>query len=188
MTTLRKLIKGKKHRKLTKKKLSKIKINNTNNIKSQKGGQEPDKPNPKNDEIDITNDDLFNNINLNNENKSAKVGAYNKNEFEDELTGIAKELQKTQGGLSFQYPGPLNITQEQALKDKLNNVREEGFPGLEMKSTEQFKPKINFQKMYESDLLSSTLVIPINEFDTDANNYKSKEQLEVEEMNQQPKK
>ena len=169
MPTQRKLIKGKKNRKITKR--------NKHRSKYQTGGADPSK-NKNNNEIDIS-DDLFDNIDLDEENKSAKTGAYNKN-GDEELSGIAKELQETQGGLSFQYPGPLNISQEQALKDKLNNVREEGFPGLEMKATEQFKPKINYKKMYETDLLSSTLVIPVNEFDTEANNNKSTEQLEVE--------
>lgn len=169
MTTLRKLIKGKKHRKITKK--------NTKQITSkffshnQKGGQDKN-----DDEIDIANDDLLLENN-NNENKSAKTGAYNKNNSNGELTGIAKELQKTQGGLSFQYPGTVNITQEQALQNKLNNVREEGFPGLNINIKGQFKPKINYQKMYESDLLSAGLVIPKDEFNTNSEKYKSDEQV-----------
>jgi hypothetical protein len=170
MPTQRKLVKGKKHRKITKRNKQ------TPKYQSQKGGDEPSKKN--NNEIDMS-DDLFNDNDLDDENKSSKKGVYNKNDAE-ELTGIAKELQETQGGLSFQYPGPLNISQEEALKAKLNNVREEGFPGLEIKATEQFKPKINYKKIYETDLLSSTLVIPINEFDTEANNNKTPEQLEVE--------
>ncbi len=178
MPTQRKLIRGKKHRQNTKKKEIKNKNKSKSKSKSQTGGAEPE----KNTEIDI-DDALFNdNDLLNNENKSAKSGAYNKND-NGELSGIAKELQETQGGLSFQYPGPLNISKEQAMKDKLNNVREEGFPGIEMKAIAQFKPKINYKKMYETDLLSSTLVIPVNEFDIAANNNKSPEQLEVEELN-----
>jgi hypothetical protein len=173
MATQRKLVKGKKHRKITKRKQSKPNKKHT-------GGAEPSKKDDN--EIDLAND-LFNDNLLDEENKSAKTGAYNKNDSNGELSGIAKELQETQGGLSFQYPGPLNISQEQALKDKLNNVREEGFPGLEMKATEQFKPKINYKKIYETDLLSSTLIIPTSEFDNTSNNNKTTEQLEVEEMN-----
>jgi hypothetical protein len=173
MPTQRKLVKGKKNRKITKR--------NKHTLKFQSGGAEPSKNKNKNDnEIDMS-DDLFNDNDFDEEDKSAKTGAYNNNE-DKELTGLAKQLQETQGGLSFQYPGPLNITQEQALKDKLNNVREEGFPGLEMKAIAQFKPKINYKKMYETDLLSSILVIPINEFDIEANNNKSSDQLEVEQM------
>ena len=168
MTTQRKLVKGKKHNKNSRKKLSKLSI--------QKGGQ--DAKNSNNAEIDIDDqDDLLLNDLDNNENKSAKIGAYNKNESEGELTGIAKKLQEEQGGLSLQYPGELNITQEQALKDKLNNVREEGFPGLNITSTSQFKPKINYQKMYESDLLSAQLVIPRDEFNTNSKRSQSSEQV-----------
>ena len=170
MTTQRKLVKGKKHNKNSRKKISKI------SKSIQKGGQE--KKNNTVAEIDIDDqDDLLLNDFDNNENKSAKIGAYNKNESEDELTGIAKKLQEEQGGLSLQYPGEVNITQEQALKDKLNNVREEGFPGLNISPNSQFKPKINYQKMYESDLLSAQLVIPRDEFNTNSKRSQSSEQV-----------
>ncbi len=168
MPTQRKLVKkNKKHHKRTQK-LPRLNF---------KGG---DKNN--NNEIDMDNDDLLFNNNNNNNNNHAKTGAYNRESGQNESTSISKALQERQAGLSLQYPGQLNVSQEEAMRNKLENVRQPGFPGLNINSMAQFKPKINYKLMYESDLLSASLIIPNDEFDEEANQLKSNNQKEAEEM------
>ncbi len=117
-----------------------------------------------------------------NDNESAKSGAYNSNNSDEQpMTGIAKKMQEVQSGLSVQYPGYMNTSQAEAVELKLENKREYGFPGLDMKSAELFKPKINYKLMYEIDSLSATLVIPKDEFDVEATLMKSEEQIAAEQ-------
>jgi hypothetical protein len=115
-----------------------------------------------------------------NDNETAKSGAYNENNSEQPMTGIAKKMQEVQSGLSVQYPGYLNTSQDQAIELKLENKREYGFPGLDMKSTALLTPKIYYKLMYEKDTLSSTLVIPKDEFDQEAESMKSEQQIAAE--------
>lgn len=168
MPTKRKLVKkNKKHNKKTKK----------SHRFYLKGG---DKNN--NNEIDIDNDDLSNNNNNNNNNNYAKTGAYNQSNNEPEMTSISKSLKERQDGLSLQYPGQLNVSQEEAMKSKLENIRKPGFPGLNINSMLQFKEKINYKLMYETDLLSASIIIPRDEFNTESNELKSNNQKEAEEI------
>lgn len=116
-----------------------------------------------------------------NDNETAKSGAYNENNSDRQpMTGIAKKMQEVQSGLSVQYPGYLNTSQNEAVELKLENKREYGFPGLDMKSTTLFTPKIDYKSMYEKDTLSSTLVIPKDEFDQDSQSMKSEQQIAAE--------
>jgi hypothetical protein len=98
------------------------------------------------------------------------------------MTGIAKKMQEVQSGLSVQYPSYLNTSQEEAMELKLENKREYGFPGLDMKSAALFTPKINFKLMYETDSLSATLVVPKDEFDQAAESMKTDEQIAAEKV------
>lgn len=169
MPTQRKFVKKhKKHIKRTKK-LHHSHLN-------LKGGDK----NNNNNEIDIDDDLLFNNNN--NDNNGAKTGAYNKSSNSNESTSISKALQERQAGLSLQYPGQLNVSQEKAMRNKLENIRQPGFPGLNINSMAQFKPKINYKLMYENDLLSASIIIPKDEFNTESNELKSNNQKEAEEM------
>ncbi len=181
MPTQRKLVHRKKNNKIQKTRKKQIKKESMVHT----GGAEEDK------EIDedsfLLNNNLNNinnnDINDNDNGKKAKSGAYNKNKElnSSSNTGISKQLQELQSGLSLQYPGTLNKSQENALKNKLENVRNSGFPGLEIKPTEQFKPKIKYQTMYESDLLSSILAVSKDEFNN-VNANKPESQTETEEM------
>lgn len=117
-----------------------------------------------------------------NDNESAKSGAYNANNSNQQpMTGIAKKMQEVQSGLSVQYPGYMNTSQDEAIELKLENKREYGFPGMDMKSAGLFTPKIDYKLMYEVDSLSATLVIPKDEFDVEARSMKSEEQIAAEE-------
>jgi hypothetical protein len=116
-----------------------------------------------------------------NDNETAKSGAYNANNSDQPMTGIAKKMQEVQSGLSVQYPGYLNTSQDEALELKLENKREYGFPGLDMKSTALLTPKIDYKSMYEKDTLSSSLVIPKDEFDIETESMKSKQQIAAEQ-------
>ena len=121
------------------------------------------------------------------DNESAKSGVYDENNSDQQpMTGIAKKMQEIQSGLSVQYPGYLNTSQDEAMSLKLENKREYGFPGLDMKSSKLFTPKIDYKLMYEKDLLSSVLVIPKDEFDQEAESMKSEEQKMAEQPQPQP--
>ena len=140
----------------------------------------PDSLSPQIDETPMQNDDL--DVLMNNNELTAKSGVYNSNENTTPLTGLAKKKQEAISGLKLQYPGYLNTKQENALSLKLDDVREYGFPGLDIKTMSQFTPKINYKLMYETDALSAILSIPDDEFDTQAEELKSNEQRAAEEQ------
>lgn len=141
--------------------------------------QTPSNSTPSPGDIDLESPS---DLDLLNDNESAKLGVYNSNNSnQTPMTGIAKKMQEVQSGLSVQYPGYMNTSQDEAIELKLENRREYGFPGLDMKSTKLFTPKINYKLMYETDLLSATLVIPKDEFDLEARSMKSDEQIAAEE-------
>jgi len=182
MPTQRKLVKKNKRYNIKQTQKHKTKISTKLKKSQQTGGAK----NNNNNEIDIDDDDLLFNNNNNNNNNHAKTGAYNQSNNYNESTSISKALQERQAGLSLQYPGQLNVSQEEAMRNKLDNIREPGFPGLNINSMSQFKPKINYKLMYEVDLLSATLVIPKDEFNTESNESKSNNKNTTEEQTTEP--
>ncbi len=135
---------------------------------------------PSSGDIDISSPS---DLDFLNDDNDAKLGVYDENDSDQKpMTGIAKKMQEVQSGLSVQYPSYLNTSQEEAMKLKLENKREYGFPGLDMKSATLFTPKIDYKLMYETDSLSAILVIPKDEFDQEAESMKTDSQIAAEKI------